>query len=98
MAATPEQKVKAKVTKLLRAYGIYYFFPATGGFGRSGIPDIICCVNGFFLGIECKAGKNRPTKLQLRELKAIREAGGQAVVINETGIEELETLIVKLKE
>ena len=83
MATTPEKKVKDKVTKVLREEGVYYFFPATGGFGRSGVPDIVCCVGGMFLGIECKAGKNKPTLLQLRELEAIRTAGGVATVVNE---------------
>ena len=83
MAQTPEAKVKAKITQVLREEGVYYFFPTTGGFGRSGVPDIVCCVNGRFLGIECKAGNNKPTLLQVREIEAIRTAGGVAIVANE---------------
>ena len=83
MAQTPEAKVKAKITKVLREEGVYYFFPATGGYGRSGVPDIVCCVGGAFLAIECKAGKNKPTLLQVREIEAIRRAGGRAIVANE---------------
>lgn len=37
---TPEAKVKAKVVKVLKEFGVYYFYPVTGGFGRSGVPDI----------------------------------------------------------
>jgi len=51
MATTPEGKVKAKVKKLLDEMKVYYFCPATGGYGRSGIPDFICCYNGKFLSI-----------------------------------------------
>ena len=83
---TPEAKVKASVVKLLKQYEVYYFFPATHGFGRSGVPDIICCFNSLFMGIECKAGKNKPTALQEKELKKIREAGGVTFVINEDNI------------
>lgn len=83
MARTPEKIVKDKVVKALKDAGVYYFFPATHGFGRSGVPDIVCCVDGKFLGIECKAGKNKPTELQVRELEAIRRANGIAVVVNE---------------
>ena len=54
MATTPEKKVKDKVVKLLKSHEIYYFFPATHGFGRSGVPDITCCVRGNFVGIECR--------------------------------------------
>jgi len=94
MASTPEKKVKDKVVKILKAHGIYYFFPATFGMGRSGVPDIICCFQGRFLAIECKAGKNTTTELQNRELAAIREAGGSAFVINEHNINEIEDYVL----
>ena len=97
MALTPEKKVKNKVVKLLKDKGIYYFFPATYGMGRSGVPDIVCCFNGRFLAVECKAGSNKPTTLQLRELSAIRESGGEALVINEDNLADLENTIVKIK-
>jgi len=63
MAQTPEAKVKAAVRKLLVAFGIYHFMPAANGFGRAGIPDIICCFGGRFIAIECKAGKGVTTAL-----------------------------------
>ena len=83
---TPEGKVKDKVVKILKQYGVYYFFPVTGGFGMSGIPDIICCHNGRFIAIECKAGKNKTTALQDAHIARIRAAGGVAVVINEENV------------
>jgi Holliday junction resolvase len=89
MAATPEKKVKDAVRKLLVEFGIYYFMPAANGFGRAGIPDIICCFGGRFIAIECKAGKGVTTALQDRELAAIRTAGGMTMVVNETNIQEL---------
>jgi len=92
--ATPEAKVKASVVKILKANGVYYFFPATGGYGRSGVPDIICCLRGRFLAIECKAGGNKPTELQLRELHKINQSGGITFVIDEAGL----PLINKLME
>ena len=96
MAQTPEAKVKAKITKVLREEGVYYFFPATGGFGRSGVPDIVCCVGGMFLGIECKAGNNKPTALQANELEAIRRAGGVAIVANEDNWDMVRAVVREL--
>ena len=93
MAATPEKQVKDRVVKILKARDAYYFFPATFGMGRSGVPDIICCFNGCFIAIECKAGKNTTTALQDRELDAIRAAGGTAVVINENNLYEIERIL-----
>jgi pantoate kinase len=86
---TPEGKVKDKAVKVLKAHNVYYFFPVTGGFGMSGIPDIICCHEGRFIAIECKAGKNKTTALQDAHLARIRAAGGVAVVINEENIDGL---------
>ena len=83
MARTPESAVKAQCKTILKDAGVYYFFPVANGMGRAGIPDIICCVKGKFLAIECKAGKGTTTALQERELAAIRAVGGVALVINE---------------
>ena len=93
MATTPEGKVKRVVTKQLREMGAYYFFPATGGYGRSGVPDIVGCYKGSFFGIECKAGKNTPTALQEKNLRDIEYAGGFQVVVNEENMRNVEELI-----
>lgn len=95
MAATPEARVKKKVVDQLKALGAYYFYPVTGGYGSSGVPDIVGCLNGMFFGIECKAGKNKPTALQLKNLREIAAAGGIALVINE---ENLADVTAKLTE
>jgi Holliday junction resolvase len=93
MALTPEKKVKNKVVALLKERGAYYFFPATYGMGRSGIPDVVVCYKGHFIGVECKAGKNKPTALQLRELAAIADAGGSSLIINEYNLNELKEIL-----
>ena len=83
---TPEKKVKNKVVQILKQYGAYYFFPATYGYGRSGVPDVICCYRCHFIGVECKAGSNVPTAIQERELQSIEVAGGTALVIHDTNL------------
>jgi Holliday junction resolvase len=93
---TPEAKVKASVVKLLKKYNVYHFFPATHGFGRSGVPDIICCMNGLFVAIECKAGKGTTTALQDRELKRINDAGGVTFVINENNQQPLDIFVEQM--
>tara|TARA_R100000541_G_scaffold4154_1_gene11507 strand:- start:365 stop:679 length:315 start_codon:yes stop_codon:yes gene_type:complete len=87
---TPEAKVKKKVVAILNDHGAYYFYPVTGGYGHSGVPDIVACHNGRFIGIECKAGKNKPTALQEKNLQDISRSGGEAMVINEDNITEVE--------
>lgn len=97
MAQTPEAKVKAQVIRQLKELGAYYFSPVTGGYGRSGVPDIVACLNGKFIGIECKAGKGVTTALQDKNLQAIKDSGGTALVINEQNVASL-TAIIKIME
>ena len=89
MAATKEALVKKKVKEILDQMGVYHFSPMQNGMGRAGIPDIIVCLEGQFIGIECKAGKGTTTALQERELTRIQNAGGYALVVNEENINQL---------
>ena len=81
---TPEGKVKTKLRRMLSILAPvpYYFCPATGGYGRSGVPDIVGCWEGRYFAIECKAPGNKPTGLQLKEMEAIQQAGGVAFVFD----------------
>jgi hypothetical protein len=96
MAATPEKKVKQRVVAQLKELGAYYFYPTTGGFGSSGVPDVVCCYQGRFIGIECKAGKGKTTALQDKNLKEISEAGGLAMVVNEENVEQITAVLTDL--
>jgi hypothetical protein len=93
MAATPESLVKAKIKAILKAHDIYYAMPIGTGFGNSGVPDFLCCINGHFVAIEAKAGKGQATGLQLKNLAAIQKCGGHPMIIREDNFEYLETVI-----
>ena len=90
---TPEKKVKNEVVKALKSVGAYHFYPVASGFGASGIPDIVACIAGRFVGIECKAGKGTLTALQEKNLTNIMNTGGIAVAVNEHGLESLKMLL-----
>lgn len=92
MAATPEAKVKAKIKDLLKANNVYYAMPIGTGYGNSGVPDFLCCINGQFLAIEAKAGNNKPTALQTQNLLKIKASGGIAMVVNED-LDDLRAII-----
>jgi hypothetical protein len=51
-----------------------------------------------FLAIECKAGTNKPTLLQVREIERIRACGGVAIVVNEENWDMVPELVRKLKQ
>lgn len=81
---TPENKVKNACKKELKKRKIWYYMPVQNGMGVVGIPDIIGCWNGWFVGIETKApGKMKNvTPNQKMRLNEIEAAGGLALVID----------------
>jgi Holliday junction resolvase len=91
--ATPESKVKTKIHAILKAHGAYAVNYIGGISANNGTPDILACLNGRFIAIEAKAGKNKPTDLQTLNLKRIDEAGGLALVINEENLNQLEFIL-----
>ncbi len=84
---TPEAKIKKKVREILLSTSTYYVMPHGAGYGNAGAPDFIICLQGKFIGIECKAKGNKPTALQLKNLADIEQCGGYAMVIDETNVD-----------
>ena len=97
---TPEQKIKRKVSTLFKQYNVWYFMPASNGFGKAGIPDYIACVDGHFLGVECKSDSTKkPTALQIRQGELIQEANGVWLVVCDTEtLNKLEAVIRTLRD
>ena len=93
MSVTPEGRVKKAVKQWLVERGYYYYMPVSNGMGRVGAPDFLCCINGRYVGIETKApGKrNNTTPNQDREIAAIRDAKGIAVVVDD--VKQLDDLL-----
>ena len=91
---TPEMKVKTKVVAILKEFGAYYFYPVTGGYGASGVPDIVGCYKGKFFAVECKAGKGKTTALQEKNIANIYAAGGTALVVNEDNIDDVRNMLI----
>ena len=48
---------------------------------KSGIPDILCCCNSWFVAVEVKASNGKPSELQKWNVNKIIEANGIAVVL-----------------
>ena len=73
-----ERDVVAAIRKYLTSLGgdIFFWKEHGGPYGTSGIPDIICCYKGRFLGLEAKLPGGKLTALQRRALDRINAAGG----------------------
>lgn len=87
---TPEGKVKEAVKKALKKHNVWYFLPVSRGLGTHGIPDFICCYEGRFVAIECKAAGGKPTTLQEVQLEKIADAKGMTFVIDPSNIDTVD--------
>jgi hypothetical protein len=100
MKPITEAQVKTKVKELLKKYNVFYFMPAASIYGKSGIPDFVCCINGYFVGIETKAPKvgiKGLTVLQKKTQSEILMHRGQYVVVyDENTFAKLDRLIWQL--
>ena len=93
-----EKTFENKIKKFLSEQGAWHIkYWAGSQFTKSGIPDILSCVNGHFVAIEVKAQNGKPSELQLHIINEIREAGGFAVVVYPSGFSKLKDFIYKLK-
>ena len=94
---TKEKVFENKIKKMLDEHGAWYVKYFANRNTKSGIPDILACVNGEFLGIEVKSDLGNPTKLQLHNVEMIRKAGGCAFVVYPSGFDQLVNIVERLK-
>lgn len=75
-----EKDIVAAIRRYLGTLGedVFFWKEHGGPYGVSGVPDIICCYKGRFLGLEAKLPGGRLTPLQRRALEKINRAGGIA--------------------
>jgi len=75
-----ESDIVVDIKKYLKSLGsdIFFWKEHGGPYGTSGVPDIICCYKGRFLGMECKLPGGVLTELQKRAIDKINKAGGIA--------------------
>ena len=91
-----ERDSVAAIKKYLSSLGSDVFFWKEHGsvYGTNGVPDIICCYKGRFLGLECKRPGGRLTELQKRAIKKINRAGGVACRVE--SVEDVKRVIERV--
>lgn len=92
-----EKRFEEKVKKFLIERGFYNVKFFANSYTRAGVPDILACVNGRFVGIEVKAENGRASELQLYNRRKIREAGGICVVLYPSQFEQFKRLILQIE-
>ena len=91
-----EKAFENKVKTYLKNLGCFVLKYNPEFFGQAGTPDLLICCNGYFLGIEIKQEKGRPSKLQLEKIEQIKDAGGISFVLKPSGFEDFKTLVKEL--
>lgn len=92
-----EKQFENKIKKYLDDRGAWFVkYWAGAQFTKSGIPDILCCINGYFVGIEVKAQNGKPSEIQIFNIRKIKAAGGFAFVLYPSAFESFKRFIVDL--
>ena len=93
-----ERDVVAVIKKYLASLGsdIFFWKEHGGPYGTSGVPDIICCYKGRFLGLEVKLSTGTLTELQKRAIDRINRAGGIASRVE--SVADVQKIIAKVDE
>lgn len=74
----------------------WHFKHWAGAYSKAGIPDIIACVNGYFVAIEVKAENGKASEIQKRTISKIKGAFGHAYILYPKDFEEFKKDIRKL--
>lgn len=90
-----EKAIENKIKAYLKTIdGLFYFKEHGGLYGRAGLPDIIVCFNGLFIGLEVKTDSGELTPLQSATIKRIRDCGGIAEVVR--SVEDVINIISRI--
>jgi len=77
-----EKDIVAAIMRWLKTVPLCFAWKEHGGmYGTAGIPDVICCLDGWFFAFEVKTPVGRLTKLQEYTIQRIKDAGGHAFVV-----------------
>lgn len=92
-----EKLFENKIKKFLKENGCWYVKYFANRNTRSGVPDLLACVDGYFVAIEVKAENGKPSELQLWNVEQIRNAGGIAIVLYPDQFDEFKRLVTIIK-
>jgi len=91
-----EKNFENKIKQWLKDHNCYHVKFFANRMTKTGVPDILASVNGYFVGIEVKAQNGKPSELQYYNIRKIRESGGFAYIVYPTGWEDLQRILEKL--
>lgn len=98
MAQQREARISKAIMEALRKDGVFCFKVHGSALMMSGLPDIIACVDGLFVGLETKLPEKRKntSPMQKRIHELIISAGGHAEVV--CGAQEALELVAGVRD
>ena len=60
-----EKRFETKVKNFLESQGAYFVKFFANSYTKKGVPDVLACVGGYFVGIEVKAQNGHASELQI---------------------------------
>jgi len=86
-----EKSIENKIKAYLRSKGAYCVKYHGNQFSQVGVPDLLVCYKGRFLGIEIKNETGKTSPLQDVNIEAIRKSGGISFVAR--SVEDVSSVI-----
>ena len=93
-----EKIFETRVKRYIEGQGGWHVKFFANKYTKVGVPDILSCINGYFVAVEVKADRGTPSELQLHTIKQIRDAGGFAFVLYPSGYEFFKEFVDDLKK
>lgn len=91
-----EKKLENRIKKWLTEKGCYWVKYFGCAYTRSGVADLLCCIKGKFVALECKSSVGRLSELQKHEIEKVQKSGGLAYCVSPKNWEEVKQDIEKI--
>ena len=92
----PEKNFENKIKDYLAKNNCYFVKYFANRMTKAGIPDILACVNGYFVAIEVKSENGHPSELQKWNVEQIHGTFGFGVIVRPSDFNDLKMIVTAL--
>lgn len=93
-----EKIFQSKVISWLEKQNAYAVKFNASGISKNGVPDVLVCLNGYFLGLELKTDKGFASALQKYNINQINMMGGISIVLRPSMWEDFKKYTLEFLE
>ena len=91
-----ENNITKRIKDYLKSKNIWHVKYFANAFTSVGIPDILACVKGLFVGIEVKTDKGIVSDIQKYQGKKIQKSGGKWFVVRPSNFDDFKQDIERI--